>query len=452
MLPSVKLIYFNRRFLSIKQSVPICGTCPDKVGICGKIMYFLCQIDTLAFRTKALCLLFAFLLATISSSIGQTIEGIKLEKPAGPSQINTFSFTLPASRLKRLHEARGEKFVLDVPSIIVNGDTLKTEHVRIRGTSSSYLRRKSLNIKLHKPGRIYSKQDTLSLKKLFAVSMNMDRNYIRNRLSLQILGDMNIAAPPGAYSNLLINGASEGLYMVFDPPEEFAMKERGATLVLRRGTNGTAVDVAFEGIENKEVTLLKRKFQSVYTEIIRRHSGADLYQKLGEILDLNGYFTWLAYNHLFQNGDYTDELFVMWNKTANRFEVIPWDFDDLLLPGPHEGFEKRNPILGDKLIFSSEDALDVKIAHDEFLYKQYLTAYKALLEKLTPAALADILNTVYQEVYPYYVQPEIIGQSQYDQSGATDLAKLEEDMQSIAQFVNTRRVIYLGKITEMLKD
>jgi CotH kinase protein len=400
---------------------------------------------------KTLSIFHFLFLAAATAASGQAVEPFTLIKPTHPNPTNTVSFSLHESRLTQLHDSRSEKLSFNVPVTVVNGDSIKTEHIHIRGTSSSQLRRKSLNIKLHKKAVFYEQNDTFSLKKFYAVSMNMDKNYIRNKISYKVLGFMNITIPSSSYANLLINNKSEGLYMIFDPPEEFAIKERNATVVIRRLHNETMDDMAYDGIASKDAAEFRKKFQSIYKEIIHKHKGEELYQKLGEVLDLNGYFTWLAYNHLFQNGDYSDELYLMWNKSSKRFEIIPWDFDDLLHAQPHEGFEKRNAILHDKLIFSSEDALDVKIANDDFLYRKYLQAYKQFLEKLAPSVLNGILNSVYQDVYPYYLQSDIVAQAQYDQGGATDMTKLEEDIQKIAQFINSKVAIHQGKIERLLK-
>lgn len=401
---------------------------------------------------KTLSVFHFVFVGAITAALGQAPEALTLTKPAPTNPTNTLSFSLPSNRLTDLHQSKGQKINFKVPLTVVNGDSIKTERIRIRGTSSSLFRRKSLNIKLAKKASFYSRSDTFSLKKFYAVSMNMDRNYIRNRISFEVLRRMNLNIVSSVYANLFINKSSEGLYMIFYPPEDFAIDERGAALVIRRVRNASIDDMSFEGISGDEAKLLRKKFQSIYTEIMRKHKGEDLYNKLGEVLDLNGYFSWLAFNHLFQNGDYSDELYLMWNRTKNQFELIPWDFDDLLHSQPHEGFETRDAVLRDKLIFSSEDALDVKIAKDDFLYMKYLQVYKELLEMLTPSVLSEVLNIVYQDVYPYYVQPDVISQSQYDRTGLTDIHQLEADIQRINRFIGDRVVVNRDKIDTWLKE
>ena len=384
--------------------------------------------------------------------MGQGVEDFTLAKPAQTNPTNTISFALPASKLNQLHQAKGERLSFNVPVLVVNGDSIKTKHIHTRGNTSAYLRRKSLNIKLSKKASFYTPHDTFSLKKFYAISMSMDRNYIRNRISCEVLHYLNVNVPFNAYSNVLINDKTEGLYLVFYPPEEFGLEKCDASLVIRRGYDAAIDGLEYEDISKKEVAALKQKFQSIYKEILHKNQGEQLYKLLSDVLDLDGYFAWLAFNDLFQNGDYADEVYLMWNKTKNKFEIIPWDFDDILHGQPHEGIEKRNAVLHDKLIFSSEDALDVKIANDDFLYTKYLQSYKQILDRLTASALSGIFNGVFQEVYPFYVQPDIIGQSQYDPSGLTNMTQLESDLRNIYQSVDAKAVNLRQQISLLLAE
>src|SRR5262245_33514301 len=99
---------------------------------------------------------FAFL-GAISTATGQASETFTLAKPSEKNPTNTIAFSLPMSRVAALHQAKGEKLSFNVRFTIVNGDTLKTKHIHIRGTSSSHFRRKSLNIKLSRKASFFSR-------------------------------------------------------------------------------------------------------------------------------------------------------------------------------------------------------------------------------------------------------------------------------------------------------
>lgn len=383
---------------------------------------------------------------------GQSFNEIKLTPPTHFLENNVVAFDLSVSKVNQLHKAKGEKLSLSIPYIIVNNDTALTPRVRVRGNTSSYLRRKSLNIKLDKKVSFYASDEKFSLKKFYAISLSMDKNYVRNKLSSEILQMMQVSYPFNCYSNLLINGKTEGVYLIYYPPEEFALKEKTASLVIRRGYNASVDKFYYEDLSKKEAAGLKQKFLSVYKQYLNRYKGEELYTQLNSVIDMDAYFNWLAFNHLFQNGDYADEVYFMWNKGLSKFEIIPWDFDDILRTEPHEGLAKRNTVLQDKLIFSSEDPLDLAIANDPFLYRRYLTKYKQMLEKITPDVLGATLNHVFHQVYPYFGMQDVIAQSQYDMYGLTNVEKLEADIRAIHQTVGLRMLTLHKQIDVLLEE
>jgi spore coat protein H len=362
--------------------------------------------------------------------------------------MNTVSFNMPKDGLNQLHIAKGKELSLNVSKIVVNGDTLTVKRIRVRGNTSSYYRRKSLNIKTTKKSHFYTDTDTFALGKFYAISMNMDRNYIRNKISFAVLKLAGVHTPLNSYSDLAINGASEGLYLICYPPDEYAMKKLHATFIIRRGYGESMdkVNTAKE-IDREHERELKKMFRSLYASSTLNKSGEELFNHISAILDLNSYFTWLAFNHLFQNADYADEAYFMWNPEKLRFEIIPWDFDDILKDQPHEGVTERGASHRDKLIFSLEDELDKKIASDAFLYERYLKAYSTLIATLTPEKLIAVMTGVFDELYPYYLREDIVAQSQFDLYGKTDLVKLEADLNSIYQYISMK-VIGINKKIE----
>jgi hypothetical protein len=391
----------------------------------------------------------ALVLLSLQFLSAQTDERLHLRKPDASDlrPLNTVSFNLPKDGLNQLHSAKGKKPSLNVSKIVVNSDTLNVKHIHVRGNTSSYFRRKSFNIKTSKKARFRTGTDSFSLGKFYAISMNMDRNYVRNKISFAVLKLAGVHTPLNSYSDLLINGATEGLYLICYPPDEYAMKKHDATFIIRRGY-GESLDKVYtaKDIDREDEKNLKKMFRSLYAPSTLNKSGEELFNHISAVLDLKSYFSWLAFNHLFQNGDYADEAYFMWNPQKLRFEIIPWDFDDILKEQPHEGIAERGESQRDKLIFSLEDALDKKIASDPFLYEQYLKAYNGLLATLTPDKLRVVITGVFDEVYPYYLHEDIIAQSQFDRYGKTDLEKLEADLNSIYHYISTKMVGIRKKI------
>ena len=96
-------------------------------------------------------------------------------------------------------------------------------------------------------------------------------------------------------------------------------------------------------------------------------------------------------------------------------------------------------MLGGQLLFSSEASFDLVIAKDEYLYQLYLEGFKEVLKTISPEVLHNSFVQVYQELYPFFLDPEVIAQSQYDQSGMTNLELLKQDLNQHYQFLLDRR-------------
>jgi hypothetical protein len=154
---------------------------------------------------------------------------------------------------------------------------------------------------------------------------------------------------------------------------------------------------------------------------------------------MDQYFKWLAFNYLIKNGDYTDELFLFLVAGENRFDIIPWDYDDIFQRQPHESYARRNKVLDHKLLFSGEAYLDIVIDSDSYLYLKFLESFQEVLDLLTPNLIKESFERVYAELYPYYVEQEIIAPSESDHYGSTVLSILKEDLRQQFQILLMQR-------------
>jgi spore coat protein H len=114
------------------------------------------------------------------------------------------------------------------------------------------------------------------------------------------------------------------------------------------------------------------------------------------------------------------------------------------MTAPHEGKVASRKALGDKLIFSSEDELDRKIANDPYLYKIYLIQLKEVLSQLSASALKEAFENTYAELFPYYSDSEIISMSRYDSHKGTSLDKLGNDMKALFDQLKITYSYYLN--------
>jgi spore coat protein H len=236
------------------------------------------------------------------------------------------------------------------------------------------------------------------------------------------------------FTELMINGQTQGTYLMIQKPEDYC-RAIGSGLLVRRNSSQQFKIEFIANTESKKSTRYLRKI----SELTKHYSGVLLHDTLAQIVDLNAYDKWLAFNYLIMNGDYTDELFLFLAPETGRYRIIPWDYDDIFAEQPHEGQQRRDQKFGNQLLFSSEAPFDLMIAGDEYLYQEYLKTFHQMLSAITPEVLKNAFERVYNELYPYFSDPEIIAQSQYDQSGLTNIELLREDLKLHYDFLLNRR-------------
>jgi spore coat protein H len=321
----------------------------------------------------------------------------------------------------------GRKINIPTDNLVINGDTLKPGQVSTRGQSTLNFKRKSISFKLNAAAVFRHGDRTEKLKKFDAISLSMDKYYTRNRLAFGMMEEMELFGLFYTFCDLRINGKSEGIYMIIERPEDWAQHKKKSPLVIRRGYDHNMDKIDMEkGINKTEKNNYLEEFKLVYKSIHKYH-GPALYDTLSKWIDLDNYMKWLAFNFLVRNGDYADEVFFYIDPEIGKFRIIPWDYDDLFSVSPHEGKDVNKNIAG-KLVFSSEDILDVKIATDPYLYTIYLSVFKQMLNTLTPGKLKTIFEDTWSELYPYYLNKEIISNSQNDYYKDANLQTLKYEL------------------------
>jgi spore coat protein H len=318
------------------------------------------------------------------------------------------------SQYDALRSTTGEKIDISTGLIIINGDTIKPEEISTRGQTTLMFKRKSLSFKLKSEVLIRHGSNTDSLKKFSMLNLSMDQYYCRNRLAFEMMEKTGIFSLFYTFCDLRINGESEGIYMIIERPEDWAIRKESSPLVMRRGYDNQINETkSNKKTERAEV----KKYRGYYTQIyksLNKLDGEELYKVLSEWIDMDSYMKWLAFNFFVKNGDYSDEVFFYIDPKIKKYRIIPWDYDDIFASAPHEGKVQRNKEIGDKFLFSSEDKLDKKIASDPYLYSVYLKKFKEVLDELSPAILKQVFENTYAELYPFYADNEIIRNSETD--------------------------------------
>jgi len=360
---------------------------------------------------------------------------------------NTISLYTSKSDYQAIKATTGKKiYNIEAVSLVINKDTLYPEEINTRGQTTLYYRRKSFSFNLKSKAELRHGDKTESLKKFFALSLSMDRSYCNNRLAFEMMENTGLFSLFYTFCELRINGQSEGIYLVIERPDEWAMKKKDSPLMIRRGYNHALDKIVTDNSVKKSDIKRYCEYYNLIYKCLDKYEGEELYKTISSWLDINSYMKWLAFNFLVRNGDYTDEVYFFFDPRINKFNIIPWDYDDLFLTVPHEGNIKNKELLAEKLIFSAEDQLDRKIAADPYLYRIYLIQFWEILDKLSPDVLRKVFENTYAELYPYYSNNEIINMSGYDAYKNADLAKLQSDMLTMYEQLRISREYYLDKV------
>ena len=359
---------------------------------------------------------------------------------------NKIDIWISNSAYNSVKAVKGNKINLKKPILKINEKDCEVKDLHTHGNTTLYLRRKSFNFHLDAPAHFLVDDKRVKLKKFDAISLSMDKLYMRNRIAFELMEKLRLFNMTYTYSDLSINDNHEGIYMIIEHPKEWAIKKKDAPFVIRRGyDHRIEKQYARNSLDKNEVKEYKNKYNQIYKSI-KSYQGEELYNQLSTLLDLDMYLRWLAFNFFIKNTDYTDEVFFYISEKEQRYKIIPWDYDDIFGKAPHEGFEERNKKIGDRLVFSSEDLLDQKIANDQFLYSKYLKQLNHVLLELNEEVLTSVFQHTYAELYPYYAQVDIISMSEHDAYKNANLQALEVEMKVIYKRLVESRLVYLNSL------
>ena len=344
---------------------------------------------------------------------------------------NRIEIHLSKAVYQKIKHNDGTNVFLGKPLTLINGDTVEVKKLHTRGKSTLYLRRKSYSFSLKNKASLNYSGKADEFKKFYSISLNSDKNYIRNRLAFGLMKEIQLFELFYSFCEIRINETSEGIYLLIERPQDWALKKKNSPMVLRRGYGHKIEKIrTAKNMDKTGINKYKNTYQQIY-KTLNKYEGKLLYDKLSEWIDLELYMKWLSFNFLIRNGDYTDEVYFYIDPVAGIFKIIPWDYDDIFATQPHEGREGMRIDLEAKFIFSGEDLLDRKIALDPFLYQKYLFQLKELLDQLTPFRIKLVFEQTYAELYPFYIDEEIIGMSRYDAHQNVSINSLSSDLKRL---------------------
>jgi spore coat protein H len=368
-------------------------------------------------------------------------DSLKLKASDKPHLV--MEMEMPSKLYDKLIASRGQDLDLENTILKFKGDTVSLNDAHLHGQSTLYFERKSFSIDAKKKIKLCKGCEGLGA--FYLVSLSMDRNYFHNRLSFDLLNTLGLFHLQYAFSEVKINGKTQGIYLILQRPQDWALKDKDSPYIVRRGREHLIDRERVQKDVDKE---MKKKYHDQFLSIykhLNQSSGEDLHKELNELMHLDDYMRWLAFNYIIKCGDYSDELYFYVDPQSKRFRIIPWDYDDIFKIHPHEGIKERNLKLDpSSLIFSSEDKLDVKIATDPYLYAQYLKHFQAVFEELSKDKLEKVLVNIYSDLSPLFVSKPILEAASKD-GYQTSPKILRGELNTVYNFFEGQRMGLLNK-------
>lgn len=385
-----------------------------------------------------------------------------------PASDAVFELLVSPDMQEFIYNSRDTSYIIDEAGMefLFDGQPLMLKTLKTRGKTALDYQRKSFSVVLYEDMSISGREGTgiVQLTRYKLISLAMDYTYIENRTAFGILEEQGIMPLFYRFVELKINGSTQGVYLLVEDPEQYGL-DSGSEFILRRGyynsIDGSEYESGTEGIPRASYEARFLEIYSLLTEL----AGEELYTALDQRLNMEQYFRKMGIDYLLQNGDYTDEvyLYALIDRDMIRFNIIPWDYDDIFENYPHEVgltwgvgklfgdryYPSHQDVLdelGGKLIFSIEDDLDYAIAMDPYLYARYEIALAEMMEKLSEEDIDVLFDQLRQELDPFYNLEEVVAQSRFDEN-ETSVQIWEDNMQEKKSLLKQR----LASMKEELK-
>ncbi len=351
------------------------------------------------------------------------------------------------------------------PVLLLPDRQLDIDHFRIRGESSLRYYRKSFSVNMDDDLFMVDTDNGIpvSFEKYKLISLVFDYTYLEHAIACNLLERIGLWPLFRQYTEVTINGNTQGLYLFVEDPEEYLLYTAGAPIVLRRHYHHELKAYSVNEVLNPYPQLYLSRFSHIY-DLITQYTGETLYDSLSAYVDMTAYFRKMSLDMLVGNGDLTDEVFLYPTPESggSRFAICPWDYDDIFEEYPHEigrawavgqvfGTRTYNSMedviadVGDKLVFSIEDDLDYIIARDDILYHHYLGELMWVLDEIGEEEIVDAFKEAENLLEPFYRREEMIAMSQYDED-ATNLSLFRENLEEKQNWLIHRRKELAGKL------
>ncbi|MBT9556966.1 MAG: CotH kinase family protein [Myxococcales bacterium] len=237
--------------------------------------------------------------------------------------------------------------------------------------------------------------------KLYLLSLCMDDGYYRLSFSDRAMGDLGVFPLGFHYVRLRMDGQDLGLYLAVEQvTSALRTKQLAVSTVIRRryDPDDKPEEVNHPNDPVEQADALAR--YHMLAELAQTGAPSGLGAALDERMDLDGYLSWLAYNALFQNGDYADEAYFYASPELDGtwyFRLLGWDAEDLMAGCHHGGVNALPDPNG--LMFCVEAKIDDMLVRSPEVYARYVAALELVIAHFTPEVVLGHLEEAKTEMF-----------------------------------------------------
>ena len=153
-------------------------------------------------------------------------DSLKLKASVKPHLV--MELEMSSKLYDKIMASRGEDMDLENTILKFKGDTVSINEAHLHGQTTLQFERKSYSIDADK--KIKLCKGCEGLGDFYLVSLSMDKNYFHNRLCFDLLNTLGLFHLQYAYSEVKINGKSQGIYLILATPAGLGVKGREFSL------------------------------------------------------------------------------------------------------------------------------------------------------------------------------------------------------------------------------
>lgn len=331
-----------------------------------------------------------------------------LEMTFSPEQRDAYQERLAAIAALDLELAKSD---FDVGFRLAAGEEPIAARAHIRGHGSVLCERKSYTVKLPGPNRhIFP---GAGIDELYLISLCDDVRYLNQYSVMPILAELGLFPLRSRLVELVLDGESRGVYLLLDKaPESMVRDNSRVSSVLRRSLGDDGIEYFRVKYARDEMTADDdQRFYSLMQEL-QPLSGQALSRRLDERMDFDQYLRMLAFNSMFLNGDYVDEVWVMGSdmiapsgEVTERFRVMGWDHDDIFSECHHGGARALTDPNG--LLYCAESLFDYQVLQDPVIYGRYVDTLEQTMADVAPDVVLAAVQGTRNDLLPFFERPAI---------------------------------------------